>query len=293
MDINGLRAFVSIIDEGSFAAAARRLGMSRSQSSKHIADLEAELGVRLLTRTTRVVRPTAIGQDYAERIRAVLRDLDGATEAVRAAAGHPVGTLRISAPTLYTLKVLQPHVLRFIETFPDIQLEMVLDDGLSDLVADGFDAIIRIGRLQDSTLHARRLHQARLAVVASPDYIERRGAPQEPADLARHDGLHYVNLPGSGTWPLMRGTDLVHQKIHTVFSSNSTELLFRMALNGRGIAMLPEFVIAEAAAEGKLQRLMTDLSWPEIPVSLIYPSNKLMTAAMRSFLDFFSQLRLD
>lgn len=293
MDIALLRTFVAIIDEGSFAAAARRMAISKSLCSKYISDLEADLGVRLLNRTTRSVTPTAAGQDYASRIRAVLAGLDEASEAVRALSDHPAGPLKIGSPITYTLKVLQPHLLRFIEDNPDVRLEVVLDDGKADMVAGGFDAVIRIGHLPDSALTARKLHEAKIVMVASPDYLAEYGSPQVPSDLTRHRCLHYSNLRGSGTWPLQRGTELIHQRVQIAFSSNNSEMLRSMAVEGRGIAMLPLFALGDELQTGSLVPMMCDHTLPDIPISLVYPSRRLMTAAMRSFVDFASSLRLE
>lgn len=292
MDINVFRTFVSVIDEGSFSAAAQRMGISRSLCSKHVADLEAEVGVRLLTRTTRKVTPTAVGLSYCQALRDVLARLDEATEAVKASSLTLSGSLKIGSPILYTLKVLQPHLLDFMERHRDVHLQIVLDDGTNDIVAEGFDAVIRIGNLKDSTLHARRLHAVRIMLVASPDYLARNGRPEVPADLLRHDCLHYTNLPGNLTWPLRRGSRTIRQPVRPVFFSNNTELLHSMALNGRGLALLPEFVVRDGIETGRLEVVMGEYALPDLPVNLIYPSGKLMTGAMRSFLDFAVKLRL-
>lgn len=292
MDINILRAFVHVVDAGSFAEAARRMGISRSLCSKHIADLEAHLGARLLTRTTRKLALTAIGVDYCAELRQVLARLDQATETARTAAHAPAGELKIGSPIFYTLKVLQPHLLHFMERFPDIRLQIVLDDGSSDLIGDGFDAVIRIGELKDSSLHARRLDWARIVMVAAPDYLARHGAPDKPGDLMQHDCLHYTNLVGAGSWPLSCGTERFWQKVRATFSSNNTELLHSMAISGKGVALLPEFTIRDEVASGKLVPLLTDYSLPDIPVNLVYPSARLISSAMRSFLDFATGMRL-
>ena len=293
MDIAILRTFVAIVDEGSFAAAARRMAISKSLCSKYISDLEADLGVRLLNRTTRSVTPTAAGQDYATRIREVLAGLDEASEAVRALSDNPAGPLKIGSPIIYTLKVLQPHLLRFIEDNPDVRLEVVLDDGKADMMVGGFDAVIRIGHLPDSALTARKLHEAKIVMVASPGYIAKHGAPRTPAELTRHRCLHYSNLRGSGTWPLQQGNELIHQRVQITFASNNSELLRSMAVEGRGIAMLPLFALGDELQTGALVPLMCDHTVPDLPVSLVFPSRRLMTAAMRSFLNFASALKLN
>lgn len=293
MDIAVLRTFLCILDEGSFAGAARRMGISKSLSSKHIADLEADLGTRLLVRTTRAVTPTTLGLAYAEKIREALRLLDSANESLRCATGHPSGPLKIGSPIFYTLKILQPHILRFMEQFPDIQLEIVLDDGTADLIGDGFDAVIRIGQLGDSTLLARKLHEVGVHMVATPDYLAENGVPLRPADLTAHKCLHYTNLRGAGTWPLRRDGEVIYQKIQPAFSTNNSDMLRSLAVNGKGIALLPDFVVEDDIASGLLVPVMGDFALPDIPVSLVYPSRKLMTAAMRNFVDFLTGLKLD
>lgn len=292
MDISVFRTFVSVVDEGSFSTAALRMGISRSLCSKHVADLEAHLGVRLLTRTTRKVTPTPMGLSYSRDLREVLARLDAATESVKAASGNLSGTLKIGSPIFYTLKVLQPHLLDFMERHRDVQLQIVLDDGASDIIGDGFDAVIRIGNLKDSTLYARKLHTVRITLVAAPDYLDRNGRPERPADLLRHDCLHYTNLPGNLTWPLRRGSRTIRQPVRPSFFSNNTELLHSMAVNGRGLALLPEFIIRDDVEAGRLVILMPEYALPDLPVSLVYPSGKLLTGAMRSFLDFASKLQL-
>ncbi|MCT4332136.1 LysR family transcriptional regulator [Paracoccus sp. YLB-12] len=292
MDVAVLRCFVSVLEEGGFAPAARRIGISRSLCSKYISDLEADLGTRLFTRTTRSVVPTAAGTFYATRVRDALRRLDEATEAVRAVSGNPAGPLKIGSPIAYTLKILQPHLLRFMETYPDIRLEVVLDDGRTDLIGEGYDAVIRIGQLEDSMLLARRLQEVPVMLVAAPAYLEADGIPQEPADLLRHRCLHYSNLRGAGTWPMQRGREMIHQRIQPVFSSNNGEMLRAMAVGGKGIAMLPQFVIGDEIEQGHLVSVLEDYRLPDLPISLVYPSRKLITAAMRHFLDFMENVDL-
>lgn len=292
MDISVFRTFVSVVDEGSFSTAALRMGISRSLCSKHVADLEADLGVRLLTRTTRKVTPTAAGLSYCRDLREVLARLDEATESVKAVSSSLSGVLKIGSPIFYTLKVLQQHLLVFMERYRDIQLQVVLDDGTSDIIGGGFDAVIRIGNLSDSTLHARRLQSVRILLVGAPDYLDRNSRPEHPADLLRHDCLHYTNLPGNLTWPLRRGSRTIRQPIRPSFSSNNTELLHSMALSGKGLALLPEFIVGDDIAAGRLVVLMCEYALPDLPVNLVYPSGKLLTGAMRSFLDFASKLRL-
>ena len=293
MDITVLRTFLAIIDEGSFAAAARRMGISRSMCSKNIADLEQELGARLLVRTTRAVHTTPIGQVYADQLRDALARLDAANENVRAIAEKPTGMLKIGAPIAYTMKILQPHLLRFMEQYPDIQMQLQLDDGTSDVIGQGFDAVIRIGLLQDSSLIGRRIHHADLKIVASPGYVKEHGAPKSPEDLQQHKCLHYTILRRPDTWPLQRDGQTIYQKVVPVFSSNNSEMLLSMAANGKGIALLPDFLAKEELKSGTIVPLLSEFAVPGVPVSILYPPGKLLTAAMRTFLDFMARLRLE
>lgn len=292
METAVLRTFLHIVDGGSFAEAARRMGISKSLCSKYISDLEASLGARLLTRSTRSVKPTAVGLDYSARVREILTQLDAATEAVRAISAQPSGPLKVGAPIFYTLRVLQPHMLRFIEQHPEIQLEAVLDDERADLVGDSFDAVIRIGDLDDSGLFARHLHDVRLMLVASPGYLAAHGVPVKPSDLSDHRSIYYTNLRGSGTWPFRRGNEVIHQKIVPVFQTNNGEMVRAAAMDGKGIAMMPVFMIDEELRDGRLVPILTDFFLPEIPVNLIYPSRRHMTAALRAFMEFMSGLKL-
>lgn len=293
MDIKALRNFAAIMEEGSFAAAARRTGVSKSMCSKMIADLEADLGTRLLTRTTRAVTPTAAGQGFYAEVSDILARLDSATEALRAASKRPSGPLKLGAPVQYALKVFQPHLIRFMEEYPDIQLDVVLDDSRADLTREGFDALIRVGPLEDSAMLARRLHDARILLVASPDYVARHGSPVVPSDLRDHLCLHYTNLRGPGTWPLRHGAEVVYQKITPAFSSNNGELLRSLAVSGKGIALAPEFQVADDLTEGRLVAVMGDYGLPRVPVHVVYSSRKLVTAALAAFLDFVGRLHLD
>lgn len=290
MDIAVLKAYVRVVEEGSFSAAARELGMSKSMCSKNVSDLEASLGVRLLSRSTRSVKPTQLGQEYYARIKTVLAELDAATEAIRTHSDRPMGRLKIGSPVTYTLKVLRPCILRFMEAYPEIELEAVLDDRCSDIVAEGYDAVIRVGELDDSSLVARRLFGSRTHVVASPGYLDHYGRLAEPADLSRHRCLLYTHMRGSGTWPLQRGNDLIHQKINVTFRSNNGEMIREAALGGHGIALLPEFMVEGDLAEGSLVPILTEYSPPDLPISLVYPTRRNVTAALKAFLDFTADL---
>lgn len=291
MDTAVLRTYVHIVEEGSFAAAARRMGVSRSMASKYVSDLEARLGARLLTRSTRSLRPTELGQSYYERVRDILKDLDAAEDSVRRSAGRVAGRLRIGAPVSYTLQVLNPQVMRFMEDYPEVVLDLSLDDGCVDLVSGGFDAIIRVGMLEDSSLRAKHLHMVETVLVASPEYLATHGTPQDPADLGGHRILYYTNSRGSGTWSFLRDGETVHQKVQPAFASNNGDMIRTAAIEGKGIGLTVGFQVAEDLAAGRLVPLLTDFALPPLPVSVIWPSSRNMSAALRAFVDFLTRNR--
>lgn len=289
MDLAVLQCYVHVVEDGSFSSAARRMGISKSMCSKHISDLEASLGVRLLTRSTRSVKPTAVGVEYYGKVRAVLEQLQAASESVRAYSDHAIGTLKIGSPISYTLKVLQPYILRFMAQYPDIQIDMVLDDRCQDIIGEGFDAVIRIGELEDSALMARRLYGSKSYLVAAPRYLAEHGTPQVPGDLARHRCLHYTNMRGT-TWTFRQGGDVYYQKVHPIFTANNGDMIRAAAVAGLGIAIMPQFLIDDEFDAGHLVPIMDDFNLPDLPISLVYPSRKNATAALRIFLDFVAGL---
>ncbi|MFP1645800.1 LysR family transcriptional regulator [Pontitalea aquivivens] len=292
METNILRAYALIVEEGTFSAAALRLGISKSMCSKHISDLEQTLGARLLTRSTRSVKPTAIGVEYYAKVRRILDLLDEVNECVKLESATATGKLRIGSPVSYSLRLMQAHILQFLQDYPGIQLESVFDDRKSDLIAEGFDAVIRIGDLEDTSMVARRLDSVKTLVVATPDYLHQHGTPERPGDLASHKVIHYTNMQGAETWPFQKDDELIWQKVHPRFSSNNGEIIRLAALAGHGIAYLPEFLIAEDLQAGTLVPIMTEFRRPDLPVSIIYPSRKNPSAALKAFLDFASRMPL-
>lgn len=289
MDTAVLRTYVHIIEEGSFAGAARRMGVSRSLVSKYVSDLEARLGAQLLTRSTRSLSPTELGRSYFEQVREILQHLDDADDSVRQGVGMVAGKLRIGAPVTFTLQVLNPHVMRFMEAYPDVRLDLSLDDGCVDPVAAGFDATIRVGVLDDSSMRARHLCEVDTVLVASPEYLAEHGTPTEPADLSAHRILYYTNTKSAGTWPFRRGNEVIHQKVTPAFSTNNGDMIRTAALDGQGVALTVGFQVAADLAAGRLVPILTNYGLPELPVSVIWPSSRNMGAALRAFVDFLGQ----
>jgi DNA-binding transcriptional LysR family regulator len=195
-----LRTYVAVVNAGSFARAAEKLGMSRAMATKHVQTLEAELGARLLNRTTRKLSATEAGRAFHARAERVLSDLDEAESAVADASASPKGLLRVAAPMSFGYRHLGPAIAEFMRDCPDMAVELSLNDRVVDLVDEGLDVALRIGRLAESSLVAKRIAAARLIPVASPAYLARKGKPKTPADLAWHDCLDYTLAAAGPEW---------------------------------------------------------------------------------------------
>lgn len=286
MDTISLKVFSLIVEEGTFSAAAVRLGISKSMCSKYINDLEDKLGARLLTRSTRSVKTTAIGMAYYQKVRRILNLLDEANEQAKVESGTVAGRLRIASPTSLSQRALQPHILKFLELHPDIQFESVFDDSNSDLIAKGYDAVIRIGELEDTSMVARRVHSTKCLIVASPGYLADNGTPQRPSDISDHKILHCTNMSSSTTWPFRNGNEIFWQKVSPRFASNNGDIIAAAAAADHGIAYLPGFLVDDYVSTGALTCILTEYTRPDLPISIVYPSRKNMSAALKAFLEY-------
>lgn len=286
MDTISLKVFSLIVEEGTFSAAAVRLGISRSMCSKYINDLEDKLGARLLTRSTRSVKTTAIGMAYYQKVRRILNLLDEANEQAKVESGTVAGRLRIASPTSLSQRALQPHILKFLELHPDIQFESVFDDSRSDLIAKGYDAMIRIGELDDTSMVARRVHSTKCLIVASPAYLADNGTPQHPSDISDHKILHCTTMSSSTTWPFRNGNEIFWQKVSPRFASNNGDIVAAAAAADHGIAYLPGFLVDDYISTGALTCILTGYTRPDLPISIVYPSRKNISAALKAFLEY-------
>jgi DNA-binding transcriptional LysR family regulator len=284
--VTSLRAFVKVVETGSFAEAGRQLRLSRSAISKQVAELEQSLGVQLLNRTTRHASPTENGQIYFERAFAVLSDLDAADQAVAQAQSTPSGLLRINAPMSFGTLRLGPEIAQFMEKYPDVKLQLVLSDDLLDPVRDGFDVTLRIAELESSSLIARKIAPIDRVVCASPDYLARHGIPTHPRDLRDHVSLTYGFLLTGNQWKLT-GVDGDHW-IQPSWSLcvNNAEVLREAAIGGRGVALIPTFIAGEALATGALRAVLQDYRASPLSLYAIYPPTRHLSVKVRLFIDF-------
>jgi DNA-binding transcriptional LysR family regulator len=281
-----LKAFVKVVESGSFAEAGRQLRLSRSAISKYIGELEQSLGVQLIVRTTRHTSPTENGQLYFERALSILGEIDAADQAVTQSLAAPRGLLRINAPMSFGTLRLGPVVADFMARYPDLQLQLVLSDDLLDPVQDGFDVTLRIAELESSSLVARRIMPVPRVVCASPGYLAAHGTPERPDDLRRHTSLTYGFLLTGNQWKLS-GSDGDHW-IQPAWSLcvNNAEVLREVAIRGKGVALIPHFIAEQALKTDALRAILTDYSAPPLALYAIYPPTRHLSVKVRFFIDF-------
>lgn len=285
-----MEAFVHVVDQGGFTEAARKLGVSKSAVSKHVAALESRLAVRLLNRTTRRVSPTEIGLAYYDRARTVLKDAAEADDMVTAMQAEPRGALRISVPVTFGLTHLSGAVLAFLEAYPEVEIHLVLDDRFVEIVAEGFDLAIRIGTLADSSLRARRLAESRMMLVAAPAYLAARGVPRTLDDLTEHQLLHYSNLSTGNVWRLTTAKGQERQiRVGGRLTANNGETLRRAAEAGLGITMQPAFILGDAVREGRLVEILPDHPLEAVGIHAVYPPGRFTQPKLRVFIDFLAE----
>lgn len=288
-----LESFVRVVERGGFSAAAQDLRISRAMVSRHVQELESHLGARLLHRTTRKVSLTEAGQVYYERSAHLLADLAAADSEVGELHSRPRGTLRVNGPVVFGVRHLAPAVADYMQAFPEVNIELTLNDRTVDLVEEGFDMAVRIGVLGDSSLIARRLAPCRLVVVASPEYLARRGTPAMPTDLMKHDCIRYMYGEGGDIWHFAAPPDPpgpqgpVAVRVHGQLRTNNGDAMRIAAAQGAGIAVLPSFIVSEELQSGALLPLLP--GWraaEEMAVHAIYPPGRNPSAKLRSFIDF-------
>jgi DNA-binding transcriptional LysR family regulator len=288
-DFAELKAFAAIVERGSFARAAGHLGLSASALSQTIRQLEARLGVRLLNRTTRSVAPTAPGARLYERFTPMMQELDAAVTEAVATAGRTAGTLRINTLSMAAERLIAPRLGRFHLAHPDVMLDIVIDDGLSDIVVGRFDAGIRVGeRIQKDMIAVRLTPDLEMLAVASPGYLARHGEPKTPADLHRHVCINW-RFPGSGNiyrWQMEKRGKRLELNVEGALISNHQDVVIEGALQGLGILYAyDDGRVRESIARGQLKRVLADWS-PTVPGLFMYYSNRRHPQpALRAFID--------
>lgn len=280
-----MAAFVKAVDVGSFAGAAAALAMSPQMIAKHVSWLESRLGARLLNRTTRRQSLTEMGKAYYERCKVVLADAEWADALADEAQQAPRGRLRINAPVSFGTHTLTPVVGRYLRRYPEVEIDLVLNDRYVDLVEEEFDAVFRIGQLKDSSFLARELAPFRIVACASPAYLLEKGVPQTPADLERHDCLAYVSAtgPAASEWRFMRDKDSFPVKIKPRLRLNDAKALLVAALHGSGIVYIAEDLARDSLMSGALKRVLPGFDTPARPMHLIYHPDRRPTPRLKTF----------
>jgi DNA-binding transcriptional LysR family regulator len=284
-----LKAFAAVLERASFARAADHLGLSPSALSQTIRQLEARLGVRLLNRTTRSVAPTAAGSRLHGRIAPMILEMDAAVAEAVAATGRTAGTLRINTLSMAAKKIISPRLGRFHRAYPDVVLDIVIDDGLSDIVAGRFDAGIRVGeRLEKDMIAVRLTPDVKMLAVASPDYLGRRGVPSTPADLRRHACINW-RFPGSGRiyrWEFQKKGKKLEMAVEGPLISNHQDVVVDAALQGLGILYAYDDDRVNGAIErGQLKWVLDDWSLTSPGLYLYYSNRHYPQPALRAFID--------
>jgi DNA-binding transcriptional LysR family regulator len=284
--LESLRAFAKVVELGSFSEAARALRLSRSAISKYIGELEDELGVQLLSRTTRRVSPTENGQAYFERVLGILVELEAADQAVTQLQATPRGLLRVNAPMSFGTLQLGPAIAEFMQLYAELKIQLVLSDENVDPLQDGLDVTLRIADLESSSLIARKIMPIARVICASPDYFQAHGVPSHPNDLRDHNCLTYGFLSTGNQWKLS-GKDGDHwiQPPWTLCANNA-EVLRDAAIAGRGIALVPTFIAAEALQAGRLTTCLDTYQAPPLALYALYPPTRHLAVKVRLFIDF-------
>jgi DNA-binding transcriptional LysR family regulator len=283
-DIFALRLYTRVARLGSFSAAARECGLSQSQASRIVADLEADLGTRLLSRSTRAVVPTETGAEFLARIESILGALDEAEHSVRGGE-HLRGLLRISMPTSFGLHTVIPRLAAFTAKHPDLHIHLLLEDMRRDLVRDAVDVAIRLGRLVDSSATAKLIARIPRVIVAAPTYLDHAGAPTTPADLTKHRIVGGSAAAVPTAWAFDRDGEKVTVELQPHFSTNENEAAVAAATAGLGITSTSEWACQRELGTGALVRVLTDWKTADIPVHAYFPMGPATRAAARALVD--------
>lgn len=283
---SAMQIFIAVVDQGSFVQAAQALGLSKTAVSRQLTELEALLGTRLLQRTTRRLSLTPEGEVYLDRCRRILADLAEAEAEMTAQAAEVVGRLRVNVPVSFGQLHLAPLWPAFMSLHPQVELDITLSDRVVDLVDEGYDLAVRVARLEPSTLISRQLTSTRLVLCASPQYLQRQGRPEHPADLARHAVIGYSLLATGDMWEFTGPQGPSSVRVNPRMKANSGDTCCAAALQHQGIVLQPTFLVGPHLATGALVELMPAWSAGELGVHAVYPSRRHLTPKVRALVDF-------
>lgn len=286
VDKNAMALFVKVVENKSFTKAAQREGVPVSTVSRKIMDLEKELGVRLMERSTRKLRLTEIGREYYERCRRGLEEFEAANLLVTDQRAEVSGRLRISVPPTLSDIIIVPLIERFQAAHPKVVVQCLVTDRYIDHISDGIDLSLRVGELRDSSLVARRLLRYRSVLVASPRYLEAAGTPKHPSELPLHGLVAFSRWDAKVRWELKKGTDSERIDLEPHIAINDYAGVQRAVIDGMGVSEIPSIVCGAALSDGRLVEIMSDWRFAPITIAAIYPSNRNLSRLVRLFRDF-------
>jgi len=292
MDINDILVFVRVAQAGSFSKAARELGMPVSTVSRRVAELEADLGVPLLLRTTRSLRITDVGRSYLEHGNAIAAEIEKAESLASGLQSVPQGLLKITASTDFGNQFLGKIVSDFLKTNPKVRVEVVLTQRVVDLISEGFDLAIRMGELDDSSLMAKKIGNMEMQIYASPSFLKKYGEPTRPADLSQFECIQFTADQGStefDVWPLQSHKTKVEIPISGRVASNDMALVRDFARSGDGLALMPHFICSEDVKAGHLKVVLKDWVWSGGPFHVVYPGQRFVLPKVRAFVDHLTR----
>ena len=285
-----MQAFVTVADLQGFAPAARKLGLSPSAVTRLIAALEERLGARLLQRTTRQVMLTDAGSRYLERVRRILADVEEAEDAVEGERIRPGGRLVISAPVGFGRLHVSPVVSAYLKRYPEVSADLRLSDRLINLVEEGVDLAVRIGHLPDSTLVARHVGEMRRIVVAAPEYLKARGEPNRPAEIAAHDTIQFGAMTAAPDWRFVEDGQEIRVSSTPRFATNSADAAIQHAEAGGGLTRVLAYQAAASLKVGRLKIVLAKFEQPPLPIHIVYPTSRLLSAKVRTFIDLVTEI---
>jgi LysR family transcriptional regulator for bpeEF and oprC len=290
--LQAMEVFVQVVDAGSFTRAAETLQLPKATVSTLVQSLEASLSAKLLHRTTRLVTVTTDGAAYYERCVRILSDVHDAEESLSRTRLSPSGRLRVDVPTGLASEILIPALPGFFERYPDIMMELGSTDRPVDLIEEGVDCAIRGGELGDDNLIARRVGIINFVTAASPAYLDRYGVPQHPRDLERHRCVNYFSAKTGKTydWDFRRGEERIDIGMRGVIALNDSNAYVQAGLSGLGVIQMTDYLLTQHVAAGRMVQLLSDWTSEPLPVHVIYPQNRHLSAKVRVFVEWVSEL---
>lgn len=287
--LSAMNMFVRVVETGSFSAVAKELNSTQPTVSKNIAELESWLGAKLLNRSTRSLRLTETGADYYERCVAILQDVEDAEQNVGLLQTQPKGLIRVSAAVAFGRLHIVPRLAGFYEQFPDIKVDISLNDRIVDLVEEGIDVAFRMGNLRDSNLIARKVCASPQITVAAPEYLRQQGTPGHPRDLKSHNYIVYTDLGQRDQVTFEEDGQPLRIKVEGNLQSNNSEVLREAILTGLGISSVPRWLVGDRLNDGSLVEVLKDFAPGPMNIHLVYSPGRHLPSKMRCFMDYFAE----